>query len=77
MASKDQLEDVLDARAEIRTLRNRVNTTKADYLDAKMAPSAAAERLEGVLTELEQKKGRLPLDGGPGGPKRPRPAPAA
>ena len=57
-----QLDEVLDARAQIRELRKRVIETKAAWNEAKSELSAASDRLEGVLTELEQKQGRLPFD---------------
>ena len=59
-AHRDQrLEEVLDARAEIRSLRKRVTETKAAWQTAKSELSDASDRLENVLTEIEQKQGRL------------------
>lgn len=62
MAHRDQLDDVLDARAQMRALRDKVKTTKAAWDDAKTELRDASERFESVLTEIEQKQGRLPFD---------------
>jgi chromosome segregation ATPase len=74
MAHREQLDDVLDARAEIRQLRKRVNETKAAWNEAKSELSAASTRLEDVLTEIEQKQGRLnlPFDEGTKPPAKPK-----
>ena len=60
MAHRDQrLIEILDARAEIRSLRKRVTETKAAWQTAKGELRDASDRLENVLTEIEQKQGRL------------------
>jgi hypothetical protein len=87
MAShRTQLDDVLDARAEIRKLRARVSETKAALYQAtsELAEKAAhdqakrdlAEKVssaEEVLVQAELKQGRLPFDPSAGSPKSKRP----
>jgi chromosome segregation ATPase len=58
---QDQLEDVLDARAEIRELRRKVTMAKAAWTEAKTELSAATQRVEDLLTEIETRQGRLPF----------------
>jgi predicted nucleic acid-binding Zn-ribbon protein len=59
-AHRDQrLEEVLDARAEIRSLRKRVTQTKEAWQEAKGELAAASDRLENALTDIEQRQGRL------------------
>ncbi len=55
------IDDVIDAHAQIRFLRKRVQETKAEWADAKTELATASARLETVLTEIEQQQGRLPL----------------
>lgn len=62
MAHRDQLDDVLDARAEMRTLRKRVTETRAAWTLARTELNEASSRLEDVLTEIEQRQGRLPFN---------------
>ncbi len=62
MSQREQLDDLLDTRAEIRRLRKAVEQTKAAYAQAKGELASATERAEEVLTEIEQKQGRLPFD---------------
>jgi hypothetical protein len=58
-ANKQQLDDLFDARAEIRRLKKAVETTRAAYAEAKAELSAATARSEEILVQLEHRQGRL------------------
>jgi hypothetical protein len=79
VAKRDELDDVLDARVEIRRLKKVVADCGVALASAKGDLKAANERSESLLVEIEVRQGRLPLDfeanGRPG--KKPGPAAAA
>lgn len=66
--SQSQIDELLDTRAEIRTLRKELLKRRIEFQTCKSKLSKAVDRLEDVLTELEQRQGRLPFpeidDGG-------------
>jgi hypothetical protein len=59
--TQSQIDDLLDARATIRQLRLELAKRRLAYLECKERLATASERLEDVLTEFEQKQGRLPF----------------
>ena|ERR1700734_882521 len=70
MAQREQIDDLLDARAELRRLRielteKRVTLHKSPaflaYKRVKQELAAIGDQFEEVLTEIEQKQGRLPF----------------
>ena len=61
MQAKLQIDDLLDARGEIRRLSKIVADARDVWVGAKSELTAAKTKLEGVLDELEQRQGRLPF----------------
>jgi DNA repair exonuclease SbcCD ATPase subunit len=51
------LDDMLDARREIRRLKKEVAAKRAEFNEARSQLAAANDRLEKVLVEIEQKQG--------------------
>jgi len=62
MSQRAQLDDLLDARQEMRKWRTAVKQTREAYSAAKSQLSAATARAEEVLTQIEQKQGRLTFE---------------
>lgn len=60
--NQQQLDDLFDARAEIRRLTKAVDATKAAAAEAKSELAAAKARSEEILVQLEHKQGRLAFD---------------
>jgi hypothetical protein len=72
-ANREQLNDLFDTRAEVRRLQKVVKDTRAAASEARSELAAASSRAEGILTEMEQKQGRLAFEGDDAQPaKRPR-----
>jgi DNA repair exonuclease SbcCD ATPase subunit len=80
MAQREQIDDLLDARAELRRLRielteKRVTLHKSPAYQAfkrvKQELAAIGDQFEEVLTEIEQKQGRLPFMAESDGPAIP------
>jgi hypothetical protein len=71
--AREQLDDLMDARAEIRRLKQQVANTRAAFNDAKSALADKSALVEEILTQMEQKQGRLPFDPSAGKPKSKRP----
>ena len=61
MSQKKQLEELLQARQEIRRARKTVKETRAAYSAARSELGQATARAEKVLTEIEQRQGVLPM----------------
>jgi hypothetical protein len=57
--STEQLDDLFDARAEIRRLKKAVAETGAAYSEAKSDLKEASARSEEILVQLEHRQGRL------------------
>jgi septal ring factor EnvC (AmiA/AmiB activator) len=74
MANQLAIDDLLDARAEVRRLRKQVTDQRLALRASKDKLTAALDRLEDNLTQLEQQQGRLPFGDDAAEPK---PAPAA
>lgn len=68
--AREQLDDLMDERAKIRTLRRAVADTRSAYNQAKDDLAAASSRAEEILTQIEQKQGRLSFDADATPPKR-------
>ena len=62
LVDQDQLEELLDKRAEIRRLRQDVLKKRVALRESKTRLAALVDGLEDVLTEIEQRQGRLPFD---------------
>lgn len=62
LIDQEQLDDLLDARAEIRRLRQDVLKKRLALREAKAKLSTATDKIEDTLTEIEQRQGRLPFD---------------
>jgi hypothetical protein len=60
-AQREQLDDLLDARAEIRMLRTELTKRRAAVAEIKGKLASLTTRFEDVLTEIEVKQGRLPF----------------
>jgi hypothetical protein len=58
-ANKQQLDDLFDARAEIRRLKKAVADTRAAFAEAKSELATATARSEEILVQMEHKQGRL------------------
>jgi hypothetical protein len=58
---QSQIDDVLDARAAVRQLRLEVTKRRQALAEVRDKLATASGRLEDLLTELEQKQGRLPF----------------
>ena len=73
--STEQLDDLFDARAEIRRLKKAVAETGAAYSEAKSELKEASARSEEILVQLEHKQGRLefPEDEAPAPKRKGRP----
>ena len=61
--AEQQLDDILDARAELRRKRIALNDAKIALNQAKTALSETKAHWEDLLTEVEQKQGRLSFEG--------------
>jgi hypothetical protein len=61
MRNEWSVEDLLNARAEVRRLRKLMIDRRAQLRQTKLDLAAATDRLEDHLTELEQHQGRLPF----------------
>jgi hypothetical protein len=59
--TQSQIDDLLDARAELRRLRKQVAACRLALRASKEQLATATDRLEDILTELEQRQGRLPF----------------
>jgi hypothetical protein len=64
------LDDLFDTRQEIRRLQRLVKETRAAAAEAKSDLAEASKRAEGILTEMEQKQGRLPFEGDDAKPRK-------
>ena len=53
------LDEMLDARAEVRRLKKKVQQSRQAFNEARSELSAASDRLENAITEIEQQQGRL------------------
>lgn len=62
LVDNDQLDELLDKRAEIRRLRQEVLKRRLALRETKAKLEAMTDGLEDVLTEIEQRQGRLPFD---------------
>ena len=62
-AAEQQLEDILDARAKLRRARLAHNDAKIALHQAKTALDDTKAHWEELLTEVEQKQGRLSFEG--------------
>ena len=62
MSQRAQLDDLLDARQEVRNWRKTVKETREAYNTAKSQLSKATARAEEVLTQIEHKQGRLTFE---------------
>jgi hypothetical protein len=70
MSARVQLDDLMDARAEIRDLTKLVASTKAAYDQARSDLAKKRSLAEEILVQIEQRQGRLPFD--PEAAKSPR-----
>jgi hypothetical protein len=70
MSNQEHLNDLFDTRAEIRRLQKAVKDTRAAALEAKSELAEATKRAEGILTEMEQRQGRLAFDDATTPPKK-------
>jgi hypothetical protein len=61
MGQRDQIDDLCDARAEVRALRVELDKRRLAFRDARAELRTATERLEDVLNQIEQGQGRLPF----------------
>lgn len=70
MAQREQIDDLLDARAELRRLRIELTEKRVTlhqsaafkaYARVKEELRATSDQFEEVLTELETRQGRLPF----------------
>jgi hypothetical protein len=59
--SADAVDDLLDARSEVRRLRKLVLQQRIALKQAKESLAGALERVETCFDELEQRQGRLPF----------------
>lgn len=59
--AQDVIDDLCDARATVRTLRGELQKRRIAFHEAKDKLAKATNRLEDVLTEIEQHQGRLPF----------------
>ena len=59
MSQRKDLDEVLDARAEIRRLRKEEAASRAAFVEAKRARAEAETRFESVMSDIESKQGRL------------------
>ena len=57
--AREQLDDLMDTRAEIRRLRKQVADTKAAFVQAKADLMDKSALAEDILTQIEQHQGRL------------------
>jgi hypothetical protein len=61
MSNQLQIDDLLDARADVRALRKALTAKRIELADIRARLTTASDRLENLLTELEQQQGRLPF----------------
>src|SRR5258707_14549871 len=61
MSRQLQIDDLLDARAEVRVLRKELLQRQEAFRAVRHRLMTATNRVEGLLTELEQQQGRLPF----------------
>jgi hypothetical protein len=73
--AREQLDDLMDARAEIRRLKKQVADTRAAFNAARSELADKSALAEEILTQMEQRQGRLPFDPAAGKPKSKRPKP--
>jgi chromosome segregation ATPase len=59
--TQSQIDDLLDARASVRQLRRELANRRLALREVKEKLATATDRLEDLLTELEQRQGRLPF----------------
>lgn len=59
MSQRKDLDEALDARAEIRRLRKEEAASRAAFIEAKRARTEAETKFESVMREIEAKQGRL------------------
>jgi hypothetical protein len=69
---RQQLDDLMDARTEIRRLRKVVIDARAVLAEARSELTAAVAKQEGVLEELEARQGCLPFQDEAAEPAKPR-----
>jgi predicted nucleic acid-binding Zn-ribbon protein len=62
LVDNDQLEELLDSRANIRALEKELLKRRLALRETKTKLSAARDKIEDTLTEIEQRQGRLPFD---------------
>jgi predicted nucleic acid-binding Zn-ribbon protein len=62
LVDNDQLEELLDARANIRALEKELLKRRIALRETKTKLSDARGKIEDTLTEIEQRQGRLPFD---------------
>jgi hypothetical protein len=60
--AQQQLDDILDARAKLRQQRIAVDNARITLNQAKIALKETKEHWEDLLTEVEQRQGRLQFD---------------
>ena len=71
--AREQLDDLMDTRAEIRRLKKQVADTRAAFNLARSELADKSALAEEILTQMEQRQGRLPFDPSAGKPKSKRP----
>ena len=60
--AQQQLDDILDARAKLRQQRVAVDNARITLNQAKIALKETKDHWEDLLTEVEQRQGRLAFD---------------
>jgi hypothetical protein len=60
--AQQQLDDILDARAKLRQQRVAVENARITLNQAKIALKETKDHWEDLLTEVEQRQGRLAFD---------------